>query len=150
VMGPDKWEVVKSRVSKEDAISMFNFKEGPKRKMLKVQYFKHPNIAGHLYNRFLAAYGKFHGMMRFHITLLEFFMHIFSWACTLIIPAYHPNIMGLVKDEHMIERGISKCNIAEASTTFGISPNMGICFTFRDASYIRCWQGGQECNQKKI
>jgi hypothetical protein len=58
VMGPDKWEVVKSRVSKEDAISMFNFKEGPKRKMLKVQYFKHPNIAGHLYNRFLAAYGK--------------------------------------------------------------------------------------------
>jgi hypothetical protein len=58
VMGPDKWEVVKSRVSKENAISMFNFKEGPKRKMLKVQYFKHPNIAGHLYNRFLAAYGK--------------------------------------------------------------------------------------------
>jgi hypothetical protein len=37
---------------------MFNFKEGPKRKMLKVQYFKHPNIARHLYNRFLAAYGK--------------------------------------------------------------------------------------------
>jgi hypothetical protein len=29
-MGPDKWEVVKNRVSKEDAISMFNFKEGPK------------------------------------------------------------------------------------------------------------------------
>jgi hypothetical protein len=30
VMGPDKWEVVKSRVSKEYAISMFNFKEGTK------------------------------------------------------------------------------------------------------------------------
>jgi hypothetical protein len=57
-MGPDKWEAVKNRVSKEDAISMFNFKDGPKRKMLKVQYFKHPDIAGHLYNRFLAAYGK--------------------------------------------------------------------------------------------
>jgi hypothetical protein len=28
MMGPDKWEVVKSRVSKENAISMFNFKEG--------------------------------------------------------------------------------------------------------------------------
>ena len=26
--------------------------------MLKVQYFKHPNIAGHLYNRFLVVYGK--------------------------------------------------------------------------------------------
>ena len=26
--------------------------------MLKVKYFKHPNIAGHLYNIFLAAYGK--------------------------------------------------------------------------------------------
>ena len=26
--------------------------------MLKVQYFKHPNIAGHLYDRHLAAYGR--------------------------------------------------------------------------------------------
>jgi hypothetical protein len=58
-MGPDKWDTVKNRVSKEDAISMFNFKEGPKQKMLKVQYFKHPHLAEHLYNRFLAAYGKF-------------------------------------------------------------------------------------------
>jgi len=58
VMGPDKWDTVKNKVSKEDAISMFNFKEGPKRKMLKVQYFKHPHLAQHLYNRFLAAYGK--------------------------------------------------------------------------------------------
>jgi hypothetical protein len=56
VMGPDKWEVVKSRVSKEVAIYIFNFKEGPKRKMLKVQYFKHPHIGRHLYNIFLAAY----------------------------------------------------------------------------------------------
>jgi hypothetical protein len=37
---------------------MFNFKEGPKWKMLKVQYFKHPHFVGHLYNRFLATYGK--------------------------------------------------------------------------------------------
>jgi hypothetical protein len=58
VMGPDKWDTVKNRVSKEDAISMFNFKKGPKRKMLKVQYFKHPHFVGHLYNRFLATYGK--------------------------------------------------------------------------------------------
>jgi hypothetical protein len=27
---------------------------------------------------------------------------------------------------------ISKCSIAEASTTFGISSNRGICLTFRD------------------
>ena len=32
---------------------------GKRKKMLKVQYFKHPNIAGHLYNIFLAAYEKF-------------------------------------------------------------------------------------------
>ena len=57
-MGPDKWEAVKNRVSKEDVISMFNFKDGSKKKMLKVQYFKQPDIAGHLCNRFLAAYGK--------------------------------------------------------------------------------------------
>jgi hypothetical protein len=57
-MGPHKWEALKNRVSKEDTISMFNFKEGPKRKMLKVQYFKYPDIAGHLYNSVLVAYGK--------------------------------------------------------------------------------------------
>jgi len=59
MIGPGKWDAVKNKVSKENAISMFNFKDGPKRKMLKVQYFKHPNIAGHLYNIFLAAYEKF-------------------------------------------------------------------------------------------
>ena len=36
---------------------MFNFKEGLKRKMLKAQYFKHPDIAGHLYDRHLTTYG---------------------------------------------------------------------------------------------
>ena len=35
-MGPDKWVDVEKRVSKAHAISMFNFKEGPKQKMLKV------------------------------------------------------------------------------------------------------------------
>ena len=58
IMGPNKWEDVKQRVTKEMAKSMFNFKEGPKRKMLKVQYFKHPNIAHYLYDRNLAAYGR--------------------------------------------------------------------------------------------
>ena len=58
VMGPEKQDVVKIRVSKQDAISMFNFNEGKRQKMLKVQYFKHPNIVGHLYNRFLTTYEK--------------------------------------------------------------------------------------------
>jgi hypothetical protein len=58
VMGPDKWNAIKNKVSKENTISMFNFKDGPKRKMLKVKYFKNPNIAGHLYNRFLVAHEK--------------------------------------------------------------------------------------------
>lgn len=57
-MGPDKWVEVSKRVAKENAKSMFNFKEGMKRNMLKVQYFKHPDIASHLYDMFLAAYGK--------------------------------------------------------------------------------------------
>ena len=51
-MGPDKWEAT----SMEN--SMFNFKEGLKRKMLKVKYFKHPDIAHYLYDRYLAAYGR--------------------------------------------------------------------------------------------
>ena len=58
-MGPNKWVDVENRVSKVDAISMFNFKEGPKQKMLKVQYFKHPEIAPNLYDRFLKTYGIF-------------------------------------------------------------------------------------------
>ena len=36
---------------------MFNFKEWPKRNMLKVQYFKHTHITHNLYDRHLAAYG---------------------------------------------------------------------------------------------
>ena len=58
VMGPDKWEDVKQIVTKDMVKSMFNFKEVPKRKILKVQYFKHPNIAHYLYDRNLTAYGR--------------------------------------------------------------------------------------------
>ena len=58
-MGPDKGVDVEKRLSKEYSISMFKFKKGPKRKMLKVQYLKHPEIVHHLYDRFLAAYGTF-------------------------------------------------------------------------------------------
>ena len=57
-MGPDKWVDVEKRVSKADAISMLNFKEGLKQKMLKVQYFKHLEIAHQIYDRFLDAYGR--------------------------------------------------------------------------------------------
>jgi hypothetical protein len=81
VMGPDKWEAIKNRVPKEDVISMFNFKEGPKHKMLKVQYFKHHDFVGHLYNIFLATYEKLpwndevqHYFAR-HL-FVEFFLHM--------------------------------------------------------------------------
>ena len=57
-MGSDKWVVVKERVTREQANSMFNFKEGLKWKELKVEYFKHPELAHFLYDRFLAAYGQ--------------------------------------------------------------------------------------------
>jgi hypothetical protein len=60
---------------------MFNFKYGPKQKMLNVQYFKHPDIAGHLYNRFLVAYEKLswndevpHYFARYFYA--EFFFHM--------------------------------------------------------------------------
>ena len=59
VMGLDKWVVVKERVTREHANSMFNFKEGLKHKELKVQYFKHPKLAQFLYDLFLGAYGRF-------------------------------------------------------------------------------------------
>ena len=58
VMGPDTWEVVKQSFPTKMAKSMFNLKEGLKRKMLKVQYFKQPDIAGYLYDRHLATYGR--------------------------------------------------------------------------------------------
>ena len=38
---------------------MFNFKEGLKRKVLKVKYFKHPGIAHDLFSILLVAYGVF-------------------------------------------------------------------------------------------
>lgn len=37
---------------------MFNFKEGTKRKMLKVQYFKNPSVSRYLYDMHLAAYER--------------------------------------------------------------------------------------------
>jgi len=49
-MDPDKWPEIEKMVSKEKAKSMFNFKEGPKRRMSKVKYFKNPHIAGHIYD----------------------------------------------------------------------------------------------------
>ena len=76
-MGPDKWVYVEKRVSKADSISMFNFKEGPKRKMLKVQYFKHPEITHHLYDRFLEAYARFPCKDEVPHYFVRFFMHIF-------------------------------------------------------------------------
>ena len=57
-MGLDKWDFVKERATREQANSMFNFKEGLKRKALKVQYFKHLELSHFLYDRFLATYGQ--------------------------------------------------------------------------------------------
>ena len=50
-MIPYNWVVVKERVTREHANSMFNFKEGLKHKALKVKYFKHPELAHFLYDR---------------------------------------------------------------------------------------------------
>jgi hypothetical protein len=102
VMGPNKWETIKNRVSKEDVISMFNFKEGTKRKMLKVQYFKHPDIVGNLYNKFLAAYGKLswndevpHYFARHFFA--EFFLHMNS-DYTILPSKYYETCKGRAYD----------------------------------------------------
>jgi hypothetical protein len=84
---------------------MLNFKDGTKKKMLKVKYFKHPNIVGHLYNRFLVAYGKFSWNDDVPHYFARHFYADFSCTCTLIILVYRPIIMGLVNDEHMIAKG---------------------------------------------
>ena len=76
-MGPDKWAVVKERVTREHANSMFNFKEGLKRKALKVQYFKHLELTHFLYGRFLASYGRFPSNDEVLNYFARFFMPIF-------------------------------------------------------------------------
>ena len=77
VMGLEKWVVVKERVTREQANSMFNFKEGLKHKALKVQYFKHLELAHFYMISFLQPMFGSHGMMRFLIILLGFFILIF-------------------------------------------------------------------------
>ena len=67
VIGLDKWQDIKQRVTREDAKSMFNYKEGLKRKMLNVQYFKHLDKASY-------------GMMRFLFILHKCFMQNFFWV----------------------------------------------------------------------
>ena len=74
VMGPDKWAEVNKMVTKEDAKSIFNFKEKPKRKMLKV------NISSILIYLSICMIGSLqcmescHGMMKFHNILQNYFM----------------------------------------------------------------------------
>ena len=74
VMGPDKWVFVKERVSREHDNSMFNFKEGLKRKALKVKYFKHRELAHFYMIDSLQPMVGCHGTMRFLIILLGFSM----------------------------------------------------------------------------
>ena len=50
--------MLKTKLQKKWKKTMFNFKEGSKRKILKVKYFKKPNMAFHFYDRHLAAYGR--------------------------------------------------------------------------------------------
>ena len=50
VTSTGNWSVVKERVTNKNANSMFNFKQGLMRKMLKVQYFNHPKLEKLLYD----------------------------------------------------------------------------------------------------
>ena len=71
---PDTWEDVKHRVTKEMEKSMFNFKEGVKINMLKVQYFKHPDIAFHLYDSHFATFGRLPWNVEVSLMLKNYFM----------------------------------------------------------------------------
>ena len=76
-MGPDKWVAVKDRVTREQANSMFNFKEGLKHKTLKVKHFKHLELAHYLYDWFLTFYGWFPWNDEVSNYFARFFMPIF-------------------------------------------------------------------------
>ena len=79
MMGLDTWEVFKQRGTKEMANSMFNFEEGPKRKMLKVQYFKHHVILSICMIGTFPPMEDYHGTMRFLFILKNYFMHNSFW-----------------------------------------------------------------------
>lgn len=100
MMGSDIWVEVNKRVTKEDAKSILNFKEGMKRNMLKVKYFKNPDIACHFYDRFIATYGK----MRFKFILQNYFMQNLFWVWNPIIMTFHINITSLGKVDYIIVR----------------------------------------------
>jgi hypothetical protein len=96
-MGLDKWDALQNKVSKVNAISMFNFKYGTKRKMLKVQYFKHPDIEGHLYNRFLAAYEKLSWNYEVpHYFAINFYVEFFM--------DMHPDYTSLSSDYYGVDK----------------------------------------------
>jgi len=57
-MGRHKFEEIKTIVTKEMVFSLFDLRPGDKRR-LKIARFNDPNIAPHIYLRFLYAYGKF-------------------------------------------------------------------------------------------
>ena len=58
VMGHHKFEEIKTIVTKEMVFSLFDLRPEDKRR-LKIARFNDPNIAPHIYLRFLYAYGKF-------------------------------------------------------------------------------------------
>ena len=73
-MGLDKWSVVKERVTREHANSIFNFKDGLKCKALKCNILSTLNLHIFYMIGFLQPMVGFHGTMRFLIILLGFFM----------------------------------------------------------------------------
>ena len=58
VMGRHKFEEIKNLVTKEMVFSLFDLRPKYKRR-LNIARFNDPNIAPHIYLRFLYAYGKF-------------------------------------------------------------------------------------------
>ena len=108
VMGPDKWEDVIQKATKEVAKSMFSFKEGPKRKMLKVQYFKHPNIARYMYDRHLAPYGKLSWNDEVLVYFKQMFYIEFFWGMNPATMTFCWNFLVQGKVDYMTVRALSE------------------------------------------
>ena len=71
VIGIHAYNEVKSRVNKKMALSIFDLQPEDK-KRLKIARFNDPNIAPHIYEKFLYAYGKFQN----NNEVLQYFVRI--------------------------------------------------------------------------
>ncbi len=150
-MGPDKWVDLDKRVSKEYAIWMFNFKEWTKKKMLKVQYFKHPQLAHHIYDRFLIGYGR----LPCNDEVTHYFVKFFYAKVFLNMK---PNYTNVKSKYYSIGKGITyewkgalrDENAAKANPPLVPHPTKPYYFTGRDGCNLLDWFRGNNHYKREL